>query len=144
MSSKWCCWAGLGLYAGLSVADWALTFALLKTNPLAFESNPLAAACLEEHGWGGLAVFKAAGVAVFAGAVVLLARRRPPVAAGVVAVGCAVLLAVTGYSHRLLAQSDPEPRCPVVECQAAPEVLDGIDAGRGVVAAFESSECRVE
>jgi hypothetical protein len=125
MSLKRCCWAGLGLYAGLSVADWLLTFALLNTNPQAFESNPLAAACLERHGWGGLAVFKAVGVLVFAAAVVLLVRRRPPVAAGVVALGCAVLLAVTGYSHQLLAQDDPAGEVRVVA--HADTVIDAPD-----------------
>lgn len=93
---------GLGLYALLSVADWVLTFALLRLHPGAFESNPVAAACLEQHGWPGLAVYKTGGVLMFVGAVYLLARRRPAVALGVVAVGCAALLWVTTYTHGLI------------------------------------------
>lgn len=39
---------------------------------------------------------------MFLGAVYLLARRRPAVALGVVAIGCAVLLSVTTYTHGLI------------------------------------------
>ena len=53
------CWAGLALYAVLSVADLGLTAALLRANGGAYESNPVAAACLERHGWNGLAAYKA-------------------------------------------------------------------------------------
>jgi hypothetical protein len=102
MRWKTAIWPGLGLYVLLSAADWVLTYALLRLHPGAFESNPLAAACLERHGWGGLALYKAGGVLVFLGAVYLLARRRPAVAAGVVGVGCAVLLSVATYTHGLI------------------------------------------
>jgi hypothetical protein len=102
MRWKTATWLGLGLYVLLSAADWLLTFALLRLDPGAFESNPLAAACLERYGWGGLALYKAGGVLMFGGVVYLLARRRPAVAAGVVALGCAVLLSVTIYTHGLV------------------------------------------
>jgi hypothetical protein len=101
-------WAGLGLYALLSVADWMLTFALLRIHPGAVESNPLAAACLEQHGWRGLALYKTGGVLVFTAAVVLLLRRRPAIATSVVGAGCAALLWVTIYSHGLLCQAHRE------------------------------------
>ena len=108
MYLKCFCWSGLGLYAILSVADWMLTFALLSAHPGAVESNPLAAACLEQHGWDGLALYKLGGVVVFTAAVVLIIRRRPRVAAGVVALGCSVLLWVTTYSHSLLCDAHRE------------------------------------
>jgi hypothetical protein len=108
MCLKYFCWAGLSLYALLSVADWALTYALLRAHPGAVESNPVAAAFLEQHGWGGLALFKFAVVLVFTAAVVMILRRRPAVAAGVVGFGCAALLWVTTYSHGLLAQAHRE------------------------------------
>ena len=110
MFLKWFCWTGLGLYAVLSVADWMLTFSLLRAHPGAVESNPLAAACLEQHGWRGLALFKLGGVAAFAAAVALIIRRRPAVAAGVVAFGCGALLWVTTYSHGLLCQAHRDAR----------------------------------
>jgi hypothetical protein len=105
MRWKTAIWLGLGLYALLSAADWTLTFALLRAHPGAFESNPVAAACLERHGWGGLALYKAGGVLMFVGAVYLLARRRPVVAAGVVGVGCAALLSVVTYTHGLICEA---------------------------------------
>lgn len=102
MCLKLVVWMGLGLYALLSATDWMMTFALLRLHPGAFEANPLAAACLERHGWNGLALYKAGGVLVFVAPVVLLIRRRPSVAAAVVAGGCAVLLFVTVYTHGLI------------------------------------------
>jgi hypothetical protein len=99
---------GLGLFALLSVTDWVMTFALLRLHPGAVESNPVAAACLERYGWEGLALYKTGSVLVFLGAVYLLARRRPAVAACVVAFGCAALLAVTTYSHDLIREAHQE------------------------------------
>ncbi len=93
---------GLVVFVLLSVTDWVFTFTLLQTHPEAIETNPFAAACLEQHGWTGLAVYKLGGVLVFVGAIYLLFRRRPVVASGVVALGCAVLLSVTTYTHRLI------------------------------------------
>jgi hypothetical protein len=108
MSLKAYCVVGLGVYALLSAADLVLTFALLRLTGEAYEANPAAAACLEQHGWSGLAAFKAGGVLLFAGAVYLLVRRRPRVAASVVTLGCGVLLAVTCYSHDLIRQAQAE------------------------------------
>ena len=101
-------WIGLGLYALLSVTDWVMTFALLRLHPGAVEANPLAAACLEQYGWNGLALYKTGGVLMFIGPVYLLTRRRPAVAAGVVALGCAVLLTVTVYTHGLICEAHGE------------------------------------
>jgi hypothetical protein len=108
MRLKTFCAIGLGVYALLSAADLLLTISLLKTSGEAYEANPAAAAFLERHGWGGLAAFKAGGVLMFFGAVFLLARRKPGVAAGVVTFGCGVLLAVTLYSHNLIRQANAE------------------------------------
>jgi uncharacterized membrane protein len=125
-------WLGLGLYALLSATDWLMTFALLREHPDAIESNPLAAACLDLYGWTGLALYKLVGVFVLVGAVVLIARRRPPVAAGVIVLGCAVLLTVTVYSHSLLCASQrearefedaawPKPKAKIREASFVPE-----------------------
>ena len=105
--TKLFCLVGLGLYTALSAADFALTFSLIEgSRGEAFEANPIAAVWLEEHGWAGLAAFKAAGVLVFLGTIVLLVRRRPRVAAGLVALGCSVLIGVTTYSGRLMGKTD--------------------------------------
>jgi hypothetical protein len=93
---------GAGLYAVLSVTDWVLTYSLLNLHPAAVEANPVAAACLERHGWDGLALYKVGSVLMFLGAVVLLTRRRPALAAAVVTTGCVVLLGVTLYTHVLI------------------------------------------
>lgn len=104
MRLKLAIWFGLALYALLSATDWLMTYTLLRLHPGAVEANPVAAACLSAYGWNGLAIFKAVGVLVFAVAVVLLVRRRPSAAAGVVTFGCAVLLWVTYYSHALICE----------------------------------------
>lgn len=96
---------GLVLFVFLSGVDWLMTFTLLQSDPSAFEANPLAAACLKRYGWSGLAVYKTAGVVVFAVAVGLIARRRPPVAGGVVGIGCGMLIVVTSYTHGLICQN---------------------------------------
>jgi hypothetical protein len=103
------CAVGFAAYALLSAVDLRLTAALLNANPGAYESNPFAAACLEQHGWQGLAVYKMAGVVAFAGALLLLVWHRPKVASAVVTFGCAVLVAVTTYSHDLLSDTHAEP-----------------------------------
>lgn len=105
MRVKWYCWGGLALYAVLSATDLLLTFALLQTNTAAYESNPLAAACLDRYGWHGLTLYKVGAVLVVVGAVALLVRRKPVLGAAVVTFGCLVLLSVTSYSHDLLQQA---------------------------------------
>jgi hypothetical protein len=115
MVTKLLCLVGLVCYALLSVVDYALTSALIEASDgVVYESNPVAAAFLDSHGWPGLAAFKIAGVLAFIAAVGVLSLRRPRLAAGLVAAGCAVLLSVTTYSHRLLgdvhsAQADLGP-----------------------------------
>jgi hypothetical protein len=99
---------GMTLFAILSALDLLLTFALLRADAGAYESNPVAAACLEQHGWSGLALYKVGAVAAFTGAVLLLIRRRPKVGAVMVTLGCLILLSVTSYSHRLLMDSHRE------------------------------------
>jgi hypothetical protein len=99
-------WIGLGAFALLSAADWLLTYKILTAFPTAMETNPLAAVCLKHGGWSGLAVYKALTVLVFFGGVYMLLKRRPPVAVGVVVLGCSALVAVTLYSHNLLSHAN--------------------------------------
>jgi hypothetical protein len=108
MFAKLAIGGGMGLFALLSAADWALTFALLRLEPGASEGNPVAAACLERYGWDGLALYKFGATAVVLGCVWLLARRRTAVAAGVLAFSCGALLAVTTYTHELIRETHSE------------------------------------
>lgn len=108
MRLKLYCWIGIGLFSLLSAADLVLTRSLLQLNEAAYESNPAAAACLARFGWGGLALYKAAGVLGFIGPVALLAGRRPTVGAALVTLGCVVLLSVTTYSRDLIRETERE------------------------------------
>jgi hypothetical protein len=116
--------ACLIVFGLLSLTDFTQTFALISTgNGEVYESNPVASAWLEQHGWLGLGIFKAGTVAVFVGAAVLVARRRPHTGVGVAALGCAALLAVTGYSHDLL--SSPPGSSSHWELASDQSVMDG-------------------
>jgi hypothetical protein len=128
MFLKLAVWMGMGLFALLSATDWLMTFALLRANPSAVEANPLAAACLDLYGWDGLALYKLGGVVVVLGAVGLIARRRPVVAAGVLALGCSVLMSVTVYTHDLICESRREAR-EDAEDVAWPKPVKGDRAG---------------
>ena len=109
MAIKLFCLLGLGAYVALSVADFALTYALLQlSDGIAYESNPLAAACLDRHGWGGLALFKAALVIVFVGTVGYVATRKKRVAALLAVYGCAMLTSVVLYSQQLIGEARHE------------------------------------
>lgn len=102
--------AGAAVFALLSLADFVQTYVLItRGEGRVYEANPVANAWLESHGWGGLAAFKLGAVTVFAGAAIVLAVRRPPVGAGVLALGCLALLTVNFYSSRMIANSD-QPR----------------------------------
>ena len=140
MRIKLAVWMGLGLYTLLSATDWMMTHALLKLHPGAVEANPIAAACLDLHGWDGLALFKVGGVLIFVGAVFLLVRRRPAVAAGVVAMGCAVLLSVTVYTHSLILQAHREIDDDVAWPKAEAAGRDGIESATPERCWFASDE----
>jgi hypothetical protein len=106
MPLKFAVWFGLTAFALLSATDWLLTYTILNSFPTAIETNPLAAACLEHAGWSGLAVYKVATVLVFVSGTYLLLKRRPPVAAGLVALGCTALVSVTLYSYNLISTAN--------------------------------------
>lgn len=96
---------GMCLFVVLNITDWMLTFALLRIEPTATESNPVAAVCLKRYGWDGLAIYKACAMVVFLSAVILIARRRPKVAGRVLVFACSALLAVTVYTHELICET---------------------------------------
>src|SRR5205085_4495748 len=101
--AKRVCIAGLAVYAVLSVTDFVQTYSLIETTGgQVYEANPVAAGWLHNYGWSGLAIFKAGAVAVVAGVIAILARRRPKAGAGVVVAACLSLVYVTLYSHGLV------------------------------------------
>ncbi len=109
MAVKAFCLIGLGFYVALSVVDFILTFALLKlSDGIAYESNPIAAAFLEAHGWHGLAAFKAALVLVFVGTVGFVSTRKKWVGAALAVYGCAILSSVVVYSQELIGEARQE------------------------------------
>jgi hypothetical protein len=94
----------LAVFAALSATDFVQTYTHIRTGGgRVYEANPVAAAWLEWYGWSGLAAFKAGCVVVLVGTVILLAGRSRRTATAVAGLGCAALLAVTLYSHDLLA-----------------------------------------
>ena len=99
------CWIGLGCYVVLSATDLIYTSALLRGNCEAYEANPVAAACIEQHGLRGLAAYKTGGVIAFIGSVVLLLHHRPKVAAGLAIIGCCVMISVVMYSRGLIREA---------------------------------------
>lgn len=96
---------GIVLFVLLSATDWVMTFALLNVQPGASESNPLAALCLKHCGWNGLAVYKAIAMMVVLISVVMIARRRPPIAGSLLTFACILLLAVTTHTHELIREA---------------------------------------
>ena len=103
------CLLALGLYAVLSIVDFVLTFALLQlSDGLAYESNPLAAACLDRHGWYGLAAYKTLFVFIFIGTVAFVTMRKKWVGAALAVYGCAVLVSVVMYSQQLIGEARQE------------------------------------
>jgi hypothetical protein len=94
---------GLFLFAALSVADLALTWALLKRAPgCAHEANPIASWFLAHFGMLGLAGFKASVVVLVAALLLFVGRHRPQTARRIIVFGCGTLLAVVLYSGVLV------------------------------------------
>ena len=87
------------LFAGLSLVDLVLTWWLLtRCDDAVYESNPVAQWCLETLGWLGLAAFKAGMVVLVVGLAFIISRSKPRLGGGVLALGCAALLAVVSHS----------------------------------------------
>src|SRR6266480_3137593 len=92
----------LVVFGFLSATDLALTWYLLNQHDcVVYEANPLAGWLLARHGWGGLAVFKAAIVLVVGAVAVAIHIYRPRTGRRVLVFGCVVLAGVIAYSGRL-------------------------------------------
>lgn len=94
------------LFILLSLSDLVLTWWLLTTYPtIVEESNPFANWLLDQYGWMGLVFLKMAVIGVVIIIYRLLRSWRPQTAQTVLSFGCAVLIAVVGYSVSLAGQA---------------------------------------
>jgi hypothetical protein len=86
------------LFTLLSAADLLLTVALLQSGGRYYESNPIAAWCLDLFDLAGLALFKCGAVAVVVGLATAVARSRPRTGGWILTVSCTAVAGVVGYS----------------------------------------------
>src|SRR5947209_2031995 len=95
MTSRTLYLGGLVVFGMLSVVDLCLTWLVIhQSGGRIQEGNPIAGAWLMRFGWPGLVAFKVGAMTVVALAVVIISRRRPVVAAGVVLVSCLIVAMV--------------------------------------------------
>src|SRR5437763_16141838 len=102
----------LALFVLLSAADFGATWLLLRAGDGAVcESNPVACWWLDQHGWVGLATFKALTVLLAGTLVVAISRWRPATGEHLLSFGCATLVGVVVYSCFLLFRGVPPEEC---------------------------------
>jgi len=85
----------------LSLADLFLTYALLRTSPRFFESNPVAAWVFHRWNIAGMAIFKLAVIGFAIAVAEYIERRRPGAGKLVLAIGCLAAAAVLWHGVRL-------------------------------------------
>jgi hypothetical protein len=99
------------LFLVVSLADLGLTSWLLSAHPnWVVESNPVANWWLAQFGLMGLVFIKTISVVLLMGVCYWLARLRPRLSRGVLAVGCLTVLGVVGYSVYLVVYLDYNQR----------------------------------
>jgi len=104
------------LFVTLSVCDLVFTYLLVEgSGGDIYEANPVAAGWLSNHGWVGLAIFKAAAVLVVIGSVALIVRKRPALGVAVACIACLATGAVNMHSHRLLAEAEMDATSSAIE-----------------------------
>jgi Domain of unknown function (DUF5658) len=103
------CILTLVLFVTLSACDFLFTYLLVEgSGGEVYEANPVAATWLADHGWVGLAAYKAAAVFVVIGAVALIVRRKPAIGVAVACAACLATAAVNLHSHKLLAAAEAD------------------------------------
>jgi hypothetical protein len=121
-------------FALLSLADLALTWALIQQGMgQVYEANPVAAWWLRNHGWVGLATFKAFAVLSGIGLGAAISRRQPVAGGRILALGCAATAAVVLYSGYLAAASAG----PLGELRAVRELEDRFEARQARARVFK-------
>jgi hypothetical protein len=100
----------IGCLVALQLLDFTLTWLLLnRPGGDVVEANPFANSVLEQHGWLGLGLFKAAVAGVALAAAWLVWRARPAVGRLLLGGMALLMLGVVGYSGALMARpADPE------------------------------------
>ncbi len=85
----------------LSVADIVMTFTLLRTSHVYYESNPIAGWFFTRWNMTGMVVFKFAAIATAIATGEIIERRRPGMGKLVLIVGCMAAAAVVWHGLRL-------------------------------------------
>lgn len=85
----------------LSATDLFVTFALLRTSPRFYESNPVALWVFSRWNMAGMTFFKFGAVAVAIALGEVIERRRPGWGKAVLLVGCVATAAVVWHGLRL-------------------------------------------
>lgn len=97
------------LLVTLSLLDLFVTYALLRTSPRFFESNPLALWVFRRWNIAGMAVFKLGAIALAIAIGEFVERRRPGWGKAVLVIGCAATTAVVWHGLRLYLGFGPGP-----------------------------------
>src|SRR5690348_10873985 len=89
-------------YVLLSLADLTMTWALIGDGlGSVYESNPVAAWCLQGYGWAGMAVFKAMMVLASGGLSEVVSWYRPRTGGRILVLACIITASVVLYSGYL-------------------------------------------
>jgi hypothetical protein len=92
----------LTLYMLLSLADLALTYALIQQGGgEVYESNPIAEAWLSSYGWTGLALYKLVIIVIVAVVAAFVSLSRPRTGGHILTFACLAVAVVVTYSVHL-------------------------------------------
>lgn len=97
------------LLLALSLVDLLVTYALLRSSPRFFESNPVALWVFRRWNIAGMAVFKLGAIALAIAIGEFVERRRPGWGKAVLVIGCAATAAVVWHGVRLYLGVGPGP-----------------------------------
>jgi hypothetical protein len=93
----------------LSITDLFVTFALLRTSPRFYESNPVAMWILQRWDIAGMTIFKFGAIALAIALGEVIERRRPGWGKAVLLIGCVATAAVVWHGLRLYLGFEPMP-----------------------------------
>jgi hypothetical protein len=92
----------LTLYTLLSLADLALTYALIQQGGgEVYESNPIAEAWLSSYGWTGLALYKLVIILVVGAVAAYVSLSHPRTGGHILTFACLAVAVVVTYSVHL-------------------------------------------
>jgi hypothetical protein len=93
----------------LSITDLFVTFALLRTSPRFYESNPVALWIFRRWNFAGMTLFKFGAIALAITLGEVVERRRPGWGKAVLLIGCVATAAVVWHGLRLYLGFEPMP-----------------------------------